>query len=72
MSRIFLVGLALIGLAACGGDSKENRATVHAKSTAPVAKRATTQRSSTPKAKTQRKRGARPDTSGQRNPLTNH
>ena len=69
MSRTFLVGLALIGLAACGG-SKGHPGTTHSRS-ATTSRSAATRRATTTKTKAQRKTAARPDT-GQRNPLTNH
>ena len=69
MSRTVLVGLALIGLAACGGGDKKPapaRSTVHG----PAAAHRT--KSKTAPSKTRRKTTAARDTAGQRNPLTNH
>ncbi len=67
MSRTLLAGLALIGLAACGGH--KGRPAAHTRSSAAAARSAAT-RPTTRKA--QHKTTARSDTAGQRNPLTNH
>jgi hypothetical protein len=72
MSRTLLAGLALIGLAACGGGRKQRPAMAKTTSHAtarPTAARST--KSKTAKPKSQR-RGARADTTTARNPLTNH
>ncbi len=66
MRTTFLTALALIGLAACSGDTKGQPAAGHRKAAAPAASRPTTA-----KAKAQRKPAARSDTTTQRNPLTN-
>lgn len=72
MSRTVLVGLALIGLAACGGGDKKPapaRSTVHGAGKPAAAHRT---KSKTAPSKTRRKTTAARDTAGQRNPLTNH
>ncbi len=66
MRTTFLAALALIGLAACSGDTKGQPAAGQRRATAPA-----TSQPTTTKAKTKPKAGARPDTTTQRNPLTN-
>ncbi len=70
MSRTVFVGLALIGLAACGGGDKKP-ATARTATHAAAAHRTKT-KSKAPPSKTRRKTAAARDTSSQRNPLTNH
>jgi hypothetical protein len=72
MSRTVFVGLALIGLAACGGGDKKPapaRGAVHG-AAKPVAAHRTKSKAAPSKSK--RKTTAARDTAGQRNPLTNH
>jgi hypothetical protein len=71
MSRTVFVGLALIGLVACGGGHKRPataRSAAHG-TAKPVAARRTKGKAAP--AKSRRQTAAR-DTAGQRNPLTNH
>ncbi len=63
MSRVMLAGLALIGLAACGGAKPQPKARTRSQATAPAATRPTTTQ---PKRKT-----ASPADTSKRNPLTN-
>ncbi len=72
MSRTVFVGLALIGLAACGGGDKKPataRRAVHGAAKPAAAHRT---KSKAAPSKTRRKTSATRDTAGQRNPLTNH
>jgi hypothetical protein len=73
MSKTFFLALALIGLAACGSDSKPQAATTHSRSASPkpaaTRSKATTKKS---KAKSPQRTAARRDTTTQKNPLTNH
>jgi hypothetical protein len=68
MPRTFLTALALCAITACGGGKPSARAA--SKAAASRSHRAAT-RSTAAKGKTQRKPGARPDTTTQRNPLMN-
>ena len=71
MSRTVFVGLALIGLAACGGGDKKPapaRSAVHG-----AAKPAAARHGKGKAAPSKRRQSAAArDTAGQRNPLTNH
>ncbi len=66
MPRMLLTGLVLIGLTACGGGSGGRRARPDAKASA--ASRSTATKPGT----AAKRKTARPDTTGQHNPLTNH
>jgi hypothetical protein len=72
MSRTVFVGLALIGLVACGGGHKKPataRSAAHAVAKPAAARRG---KGKAAPAKSRRQSAAARDTAGQRNPLTNH
>ena len=66
MPRTLLAGLALIALAACGRGSHERPARAQAR--APEASKSTATKAGAPG----KRKAAKPDTAGQRNPLVNH
>ena len=74
MPRMWLVALALISLAACGGSSSKHAAgagTKHAASRAQTSTAKSRQPASSKRSKSKGKTSTRPDTA-QRNPLVNH
>ena len=66
MTRTILAAVGLIGLAACGGGSHR---TTRTKAATPP--KTVTKATGTTQATAQKHKGARRDTTGQRNPLTN-
>jgi len=66
MPRMLLTGFVLIGLTACGGGSGGRRARPEARASA--ASRSTATKPGT----AAKRKTARADTTGQRNPLTNY
>ena len=73
MSRMWLVALALITLAACGGSSSQHAGagTRHAASRAQASTAKSRQSAPSKQSKSKRKTSTRADTA-QRNPLVNH
>ncbi|HEX4600990.1 MAG TPA: hypothetical protein VH116_06335 [Gemmatimonadales bacterium] len=75
MSKPFFLALALLGLAACGSDSKPQAAPTHSRAAGHATKPAATRsKASTKKSKSKApaRTAARRDTTTQKNPLTNH